>query len=148
MTDDEHIDDGDELHDASAEAVKMTVKERWQGAVAEGSGFVAVPLSLLRMQGTLKLTATDMVVLVNLLVHWWDPNRAVFPRSTTIAKRMGVTTRTVQRATDKMVRAGLLERKRAADGKRLFQFTSLAARLALSVAAAAPSSKPSEGVGS
>ena len=71
------------------EPVPTTIKDKWQGAVTEGSGFVAIPMALLRLQTKLKLTPTDMVVLVNLLAHWWDPARAVFLRSTTIATRIG-----------------------------------------------------------
>lgn len=122
------------LPDANAtEPVPTTVKEKWQGAVTEGSGFVAIPMALLRLQTKLKLTPTDMIVLVNLLAHWWDPARAVFPRSATIATRMGVAKRTVQRSTQKMVKAGLIDREflTYGDGKRrTFQFTPLAARLA------------------
>ncbi|MEO7689602.1 MAG: helix-turn-helix domain-containing protein [Sphingomonas sp.] len=124
------------LHDAQADVgdpVALTIKEKWLGAVSEGSGFVAIPMSLLRLQTKLELTATDMVVLVNLLAHWWDPARAVFPRSTTIAARMGVAKRTVQRSTQKMVRAGLMERDFIEFGngkRRTFQFTPLAMRLA------------------
>ena len=117
----------------AAEAVPATIKDKWQGAVTEGSGFVAIPMALLRLQTKLKLTATDMVVLVNLLAHWWDPARAVFPRSTTIATRMGVAKRTVQRSMHKMVKAGLIDREflTYGDGKRrTFQFTPLAVRLA------------------
>ncbi|PCG13801.1 MULTISPECIES: helix-turn-helix domain-containing protein [Sphingomonas] len=112
------------------EEAKVTVKEKWQGAVNEGSGFVAVPMSLLRLQSKYKLTPTEMLVLINLLAHWWDPKRPVFPRSTTIAKRMGVDLRTIQRATRKMEKAGLIERDKLADGKRVFSFDILAKRLA------------------
>lgn len=112
-----------------SDAKTITVKEKWQGAVSESSGFVAIPMALLRLQTKLKLTATDMVVLTNLLAHWWDPARAVFPRSTTIAKRMGVTKRTVQRSTQKMINYGLIERSFLENGKRAFHFDLLAARL-------------------
>lgn len=119
--------------EASAEPLPITVKEKWQGAVTEGSGFVAVPMALLRLQTKLRLTPTDLVVLINLLAHWWDPARAVFPRSTTIATRMGVAKRTVQRSTQKMIKAGLIQRGKATlKGReiRTFQFTPLAQRLA------------------
>jgi predicted transcriptional regulator len=118
---------------AEPEPVPLSIKVKWLGAVTEGSGFVAVPMALLRLQTKLKLTPTDMLVLVNLLAHWWDPARAVFPRSATIATRMGVAKRTVQRSTHKMVKAGLIEREQLSYGgamRRTFQFTSLASRLA------------------
>ena len=111
------------------EPTRPTVKEKWQGAVTDFSGFAAIPVILLKAQARLGLTATDMVVLSNLLAHWWEPDRAVFPRSSIIAQRMGVTERTVHRSLDKMVRARLIERRRQ-DGRRTFQFTPLAERLA------------------
>ncbi len=115
---------------SSLEEAKITVKAKWQGAVNEGSGFVAVPMSLLRLQSRYNLNPTDMLVLINLLAHWWDPSQPVYPRSTTIAKRMGVDLRTVQRATQKMEKAGLIERGKLPDGKRVFVFDALAKRLA------------------
>ncbi len=51
----------------------------------------------------------------------------------TIAARMGVAKRTVQRSTQKMVKAGLIDREFLEQGggkRRTFQFTPLAARLA------------------
>lgn len=114
----------------SLEDAKITIKEKWQGAVNEGSGFVAVPMALLRLQSRYNLNPTDMLVLINLLAHWWDPSKPVFPRSSTIAKRMGVDLRTVQRATRKMERAGLIEKQKLPDGKRSFNFEGLAHRVA------------------
>lgn len=87
-------------------------------------------MSLLRLQSKYKLTPTDMLVLINLLAHWWDPTRTVFPRTTTIATRMGVDKRTIQRCTTKLIKAGLLTRLYLPDGKRAFSFDSLVSRLA------------------
>lgn len=115
------------------DAVTVTVKDKWQGAVTAASGFVAIPMSLLRLQTKLKLTATDMLVLTNLLAHWWSPADGVYPRSTTIAKRMGVTKRTVQRSTQKMLNQGLISREFLDDGRRVFRFDPLAAQLARDV---------------
>jgi predicted transcriptional regulator len=121
------------IAEAGAEPSAITVKEKWQGAVTEGSGFVALPMALLRLQAKLKLTATDMLVLTNLLAHWWNPADGVYPRSTTIAKRMGVTKRTVQRSTEKMMKTGLIDREFLEGGRRVFRFDPLAARLARDV---------------
>jgi len=118
------------------EAKPSTIKDKWQGAVTQGSGFVAVPVALLRLQSKYGLTPTDMLVLINLLAHWWDPARAVYPRSTTIAKRMGVDKRTVQRATHKLEKAGLLSRDTTDEGRRVFTFDRLVAKLANDVPAA------------
>lgn len=126
-----------EVTDASSEdlvgGARATIKEKWQGAVTEGSGFVAVPMALLRLQAKYGLNATDMLVLINLLSHWWEPHSTVFPRSTTIAARMDVDKRTVQRATQKLQRKGLLRKGTTEDGKRSYDFTPLVARLAKDV---------------
>ena len=118
--------------DAAADLVEtatVTIKEKWQGAVTKGSGFVAIPVALLRLQAKFELTPTEMLVLINLLVHWWDPVRAVYPRSSTIAKRMGIDKRTVQRATQKLERKGLLTRSVNDDGLRIFTFERLVEKL-------------------
>jgi predicted transcriptional regulator len=126
------IDSSVTLSDSPDEA-RFSIKEKWQGAVTSGSGFVAIPMTLLRLQSKYQLTPTDMLVLVNLLAHWWDPARAVFPRSSIIAKRMGVDTRTVQRSTQRLEKAGLLERGKLEDGRRVFHFDCLARKLAKDV---------------
>ena len=77
---------------------------------ASVAGFQAVPDVLLKNQAALDLTATDLVVLLNVLMHWWYPAQKPFPRSTTISKRMGVSTRTVQRALHQLEDKGLLVR--------------------------------------
>jgi predicted transcriptional regulator len=120
----------------AAPVAAPSIKDKWQGAVGPRSGFVAVPMALLRLQTKLKLTPTDLVVLVNLLAHWWQSDRNVFPRSTTIATRMGVDKRTVQRSTQKMVKAGLIEREvveTPLGQRRTYNFNSLATRLAKDV---------------
>ncbi|WP_443969589.1 helix-turn-helix domain-containing protein [Sphingobium sp. CR28] len=119
--------------DQPLEAVKATVKEKWQGAVTAGSGFVAVPVALLKLQSKYDLTPTELLVLINLLAHWWEPDRPVYPRSTTIAKRMDVQTRTVQRALAKLEKRGLLERATQDDGRRVFLFDKLAKKIARDV---------------
>jgi len=52
----------------------------------------------------------DVVVLLNMNMHWWQKGDFPFPRPTIIAKRMGVSKRTVERRIEKLVKAGLLER--------------------------------------
>jgi predicted transcriptional regulator len=112
---------------------KDTVAKKWQGAVTEGSGFVAVPLSLLRLQSEYGLSATDMMVLINLLAHWWSPDSNVYPRNSIIARRMGVDARTIQRSTKRLIDLGLMRRTSTLDGRRVFSFDTLAKRVARDV---------------
>ena len=120
----------DQLPDSGADNARAnTLRSKWREAVGEGSGFVAIPVALLRLQTRLGLTSTDMMVLVNLLAHWWNPDVAVFPRTTTIAKRMGVNERTVQRSMRRLVKMGLAEPGRDEQSRRTYQFKGLVDRL-------------------
>jgi hypothetical protein len=69
--------------------------EKW-GQAAK-AGFQIVPNVLLRTQEKLELDSVDVVVLLNLTLHWWGPNNLPFPPANVIAKRMGVSKRTVER---------------------------------------------------
>lgn len=82
------------------------------------AGFQAVPDLLLKNQAALGLSPTDLVVLLNVLMHWWYPAQKPFPRSTTISNRMGVSSRTVQRSISELEKVGLLARVR--DGDRTY----------------------------
>ncbi len=82
------------------------------------AGFQGVPDLLLKNQSRLDLTATEMLVLLNITMHWWYPDQRPFPRSTIIAKRMGVETRTVQRAISRLQELKLLQKvKEISDGE-------------------------------
>lgn len=72
------------------------------------AGFQTIPDALLQNQLKLGVTSTDMIVLMNLTMDWKYPTTRPFPRSTTIAGRMGVVVRTVQRALATLRRLGLL----------------------------------------
>lgn len=79
------------------------------------AGFQAVPDLLLKNQAVLGLSATDLVVLLNVLMHWWYPTQKPFPRSTIISTRMGISPRTVQRSLNELEKAGLLVRVKDED---------------------------------
>lgn len=93
------------------------------------AGFQVVPDLLLKHQHDLGLSPTDLTVLLNVLMHWWYPERKPFPRSTTIAKRMGVTPRTVQRSLQQLEELGLLVREKEVRGPTYLDPAPLVARL-------------------
>lgn len=86
----------------------MRAFDKW--GEAANAGFQLVPDLLLRHQATLDLTSTEMVVMLNVLMHWWYAEQRPFPRSTTIAARMNVEPRTVQRALARLEELGLVQR--------------------------------------
>ena len=115
--------------DADEGESRSKVAEAWPGLIVEDSGFVALPMALLRLQAKLELTPTDFGVLANILAHRWKAGDVVFPRTTTIAKRMGVTVRTVQRSTTKLAKLGYIEKVITTNGMRAYDATPLVGKL-------------------
>ncbi len=72
------------------------IRDRW--GVVTDPGFLVVPYVLLMHQFALGLSSENLNVLLNVLAHWHSAGRMPFPHSHTIAKRMGVSPRTVQRS--------------------------------------------------
>lgn len=109
---------------------------QWAGSLvyakyreAAVAGFQPVPDLLLKHQSTLGLSPTNLVVLLNVLMHWWFPEQKPYPRSTTIAKRMGLSPRAVQRSLQQLHILGLLTRERSADGPTYLNPEPLVAKL-------------------
>ncbi|SEB02351.1 helix-turn-helix domain-containing protein [Rubrimonas cliftonensis] len=92
-------------------------------------GFQAVPDILLKQQDQLGLTPTDMLVLLNITMHWWYPQQKPFPRATTIARRMGVAQRTVQRSIRNLEQLGYLSREKDGKGRMVLDPEPLVQRL-------------------
>ena len=94
-------------------AVNYQIRRKWGNAVGKGglTGYLALPEVLLRGQHRLGLTSTEMMVLINVLLHWWYAEKMPFPSNHKIAKRMGVDTRTVQRACKNLEKKKLIDRK-------------------------------------
>ncbi|MEM7637976.1 MAG: helix-turn-helix domain-containing protein [Pseudomonadota bacterium] len=91
-------------------------------------GFTAVPNTLIQAQSALGLTSTDIVILLNFTLHWWDPDSHPYPRSNTIARRTGLSTRTVQRTIKSLEERGFI--KRFVDrGERFIDLTPLRDKL-------------------
>lgn len=84
------------------------VYAKW-GEAAQ-AGFQAVPDLLLTKQKKLKLGNVELIVLLNVLMHWWYADTKPFPRPTIIADRMGISVRTVQRAFITLQGLGLIVR--------------------------------------
>jgi DNA-binding transcriptional ArsR family regulator len=74
------------------------------------AGFQIVPDALFLKQRHLGLDQTDMLVLLNLNTFWWFKNSPPYSRTSVIARRMGVTQRTVQRSLKKLESSGLIRR--------------------------------------
>ena len=102
------------------------VAAKWGDAIR--SGFQLLPDVLIKNQQKLELNPTDLVVIINLTMHWWYPAQKPYPRSHTIASRMGVDVRTVQRTFEKLRNLNLVQRKKEGDST-VFDLDGLVDRL-------------------
>ena len=116
-------------------AMNNAVAKLWGTAVTTGeTGFTPVPDILLRSQERMRLTPMELVVLLNVLMHWWEPGDWPHPRISAISDRIGTTPRTVQRAIRTLQDKGLLvhrlpEKRRAGGTIRRYDLSGLVARL-------------------
>lgn len=112
----------------SETAMPSQIFEKWGDAAR--AGFQAVPDLLLKHQGRLGLNSGELVVLLNVLQHWWYAEQKPFPRPTTIARRMGSTVRTVQRALMNLEKKGaLVKTQRLEDDRPAFDPEPLVKKL-------------------
>lgn len=74
------------------------------------AGFQPLPDVLLFHQSDLQLRGEDLNVLLNILAHWYHPANMPFLRISTIARRIGVSDRTVQRSIQRLRAQGFLGR--------------------------------------
>lgn len=73
-------------------------------------GFVVIPSLILRAQPRLGLNPTQLAVLLQLIDHWWDNDKMPYPSKTTLANRLGLGPRQVQRYIAELEQAGLVKR--------------------------------------
>lgn len=90
--------------------IPENVRDKWGSAAKEG--YQAVPHALFRFQHDLELSSSELVTLLNILDFWWEAERKPWPTATTLAKRMGVDARSVQRHLKKLESLGYLQRER------------------------------------
>ncbi len=84
-------------------------EKKWGKAVLE-RGFCVVPSLLLRAQQRLKLTPTQLAVLMHLADYWWDVARKPYPSKKALAERLGLGERQVQRIIADLEKAGFVKR--------------------------------------
>lgn len=94
-------------------ATGTDVSEKWGERVAE-RGFAQIPNYLLYLNQFLdadhKLSAIELLVLLQVVATWWRTDDLPFPSMATLATRSGVSERQVQRAIAKLEKSGFLRR--------------------------------------
>jgi predicted transcriptional regulator len=85
-------------------------EKKWGKAVI-GYGFSILPVLLFRAQARLGLDSNQMLVLLHLADHWWYQDNLPYPSKATLAGRMGLSERTVQRCITQLQKGGFLARR-------------------------------------
>ena len=88
---------------------KAASEEKW-GVKVIALGFCILPSLLLRAQRRLRLSPTQLAVLIQLADFWWDAGRKPFPKKADLADRLGLSDRQVQRYIAELEAAGYVQR--------------------------------------
>jgi DNA-binding HxlR family transcriptional regulator len=84
-------------------------EEKW-GADVRQLGFTMVPSLLFKAQQRLGLSPTQLVVLLQLIDHWWDLERHPWPSKELLSTKIGINPRQVQRVVAELEKGGFLKR--------------------------------------
>lgn len=95
------------------------IVDKWGQEVAE-RGFAQVPNYLLLINQFLdeksKLSPTELLILVQLIGSWWKKDDLPFPSMATLARRIGVSSRQIQRSVNRLEELGLIQRTKRREG--------------------------------
>ena len=84
-------------------------EKKWGKAVCK-LGFSVIPSLIFKAQARLGLSSTQLVVLLQLADHWWESDRHPYPSKSTIADRLKLSPRQVQRHVEDLEKAGFVKR--------------------------------------
>ncbi|WP_460421564.1 helix-turn-helix domain-containing protein [Pseudomonas sp. ZL2] len=90
-------------------AEDKSIADRW-GKDLTASGWTAIPNVLFEYSQELGLKTLDMVIILHLAGYWWRKGNDPFPSKATLARKIGVEPRTVQRAIAELESKGYIER--------------------------------------
>jgi predicted transcriptional regulator len=92
--------------------------ERIWGKAVIQHGYAGIPSVLIQAQSRLGISPLQMNIIIQLLDYWRDHDRRPFPSKKDLARRIGVTDKTIQNNIRALERAGLIRRelRRAAAG--------------------------------
>jgi predicted transcriptional regulator len=96
---------------STAQDTSKTLREsekKW-GKPAIAAGFLLFPNMLLLKQHALGLDCIDVVIILQILKHWWHADNAPYPSQVQLAKTMNVDLSTIKRHLARLKRDGLLK---------------------------------------
>ncbi|MGR3436645.1 MAG: helix-turn-helix domain-containing protein [Shimia sp.] len=88
---------------------KRVLNQKW-GKATMDANYTVIPSALLRGQARLGIDAMELAVLMHLLDHWWQADKMPWPSKKTIAERLRVSEKTIQRAMVRLEEGKLIQR--------------------------------------
>ncbi len=110
MSEDPTPDSPEKVIPFQPKAALKASEKKWGHDVLR-HGWCLLPSLLFRAQRKLNITALQMAVLLQLLEHWWEAERAPYPSKETIAHRLDMSARQVQRHIAALEAAGYVQRR-------------------------------------
>lgn len=93
----------------SAKTAKLRSEAKWGRQVMD-QGFCILPSLLFRAQSRLGLKATHLTLILQLAEFWWYDDNLPWPKKETIARRMGLKEKQVQRIARDLEQRGYIQR--------------------------------------
>ena len=90
-------------------AVSFEMKKKF-GKNTASLGFSQIPFALFEMQGQLEISSAQMMVLLNIIKHWWYEDSLPFPSVKSIADCTGTSRSNVQKHLAALERMGYIKR--------------------------------------
>ena len=84
-------------------------EKKWGVAVMK-LGFCILPALLLRAQRRLGLSATQLALIVQLADFWWNDDKLPYPKKETLAERLGLSEKQIQRLIRGLEQRGYVQR--------------------------------------
>jgi hypothetical protein len=94
----------------SPKVAKLRSEAKWGRQVMD-QGFCILPSLLFRAQSRLGLKATRLALILQLAEFWWYDDNLPWPKKETIAQRMGLKEKQVQRIARELETRGYIQRK-------------------------------------
>lgn len=109
MTDKNQLESPDKAARPAKNSVSAALAAKWGDKVIK-IGYCAVPSILLRAQKRLKISPSELAVLLQIIDHWWEAGRNPYPSKAELSARLGIGPRQVQRYLTSLEQEGLIER--------------------------------------
>ena len=85
-------------------------EKKWSRPVMDVKGFCLFPSLLLHAQARLRMTPTQLAIVIHLVDYWWDVDRKPWPSKATLGARVCLGPRQLQRQMGLLEKMGLVKR--------------------------------------